>query len=171
MAAAEEDRRLREEADAAVAERTRRADPDNRTLLVKNLAGVDKMSEVLKEFAAPLLERCQSNKDSQVTIQLAALAWNAALLPEPERTESLRANEVAPVLGTAGRDIMDYLIRRKLDRFPHLKRPIFHVEVAELSDELYVSVASGLEGDDPRTVQALKARGLLPEQGPPGQAG
>ena len=62
--------------------------------------------------------------------------------------------------------IMEYLIKRKLDLFPDKKRPLLDIEAVDLGDRFCLRVVSGLPLNDPKTLNDLKARGLLPEEGP-----
>ncbi len=43
------------------------------------------MSEVLLDFANPLLDEAKSDKEKRTAITISALIWNASLLPEREK--------------------------------------------------------------------------------------
>ena len=50
--------------------------------------GLEVMSNVIWEFAKPLLETCQDEAAERKAISMAIFVWNTALLPEPERKEA-----------------------------------------------------------------------------------
>ncbi|MGA2865219.1 MAG: hypothetical protein ABSF95_12155 [Verrucomicrobiota bacterium] len=153
-------------ADSALAERLRCSVLGKESVLLKDVPGVEKMSEILGEFARPLLDMCDSKEDYPNFVRLAVVAWNAALLPEQERAGFLHDTKITDVLGPKGMGIMEYLIKRKLDLFPDKKRPLLDIEAVDLGDRFCLRVVSGLPLNDPKTLNDLKARGLLPEEGP-----
>jgi hypothetical protein len=162
----EREQELIQAADSALAERLRRSVLGKESVLVKDVPGVEKMSEILSGFARPLLDMCDSKEDYAKFLRLAVVAWNAALLPEQERAGFLHDTKITDVLGPQGMQIMEYLIERKLDLFPDKKRPVLDIEAVDLGDRFSLRVISGLPLNDPKTLNDLKAKGLLPEDGP-----
>ncbi len=140
-------------------------------MLVKDVPGVEKMSEILSEFARPLLDMCKAKEDHAKILRLAAIAWNTALLPEEERAASLLDTKFTDLLGSEGMRLMQYLIQRKLDLFAGKTRPVHDIEVVDLGDRFSFRVVSGLPVNDPKVVNVLKAQGLLPEEGPRSEPG
>ena len=117
--------------------------------LVTNLGGV-KMSEVLVEFAEPLLADAPGFQAYHNAIQLAAIAWNIALLP-PERRREFLAETVQDAFGKGLRarmerrlleTLLDQLVARKERRFAHIRRFILDVKVSDEPEEYNVSVLS-----------------------------
>lgn len=51
--------------------------------------GMEVMSQVIVEFARPLLETCTDEASERKAISLAIFIWNATLLPEAERKRTL----------------------------------------------------------------------------------
>lgn len=51
--------------------------------------GMEVMSHVILDFAAPLLDTCNDEASERKAISLAIFVWNAGLLPEPECRKTL----------------------------------------------------------------------------------
>jgi hypothetical protein len=50
---------------------------------------IDVMSQVIFDFAAPLLKTCQDDEAQKKAISLAIFVWNATLLPDEEQRKTL----------------------------------------------------------------------------------
>jgi hypothetical protein len=53
--------------------------------------GLPAMSQVILDFARPLLETCSDEASERKAISLAIFVWNTTLLPDPERKQTLEA--------------------------------------------------------------------------------
>lgn len=127
--------------------------------IVVEPSGQMKMSEVLEAFAAPYFEETGSIEEDYKLFSLAALAWNASLLPEDERREMIediidgllergagdRDNEA---LRTDMLRIMNKLVKRKLKYYADIERFILNIELGGTGDDYELQVASTLKPPD-----------------------
>lgn len=112
-----------------------------------------KMSKVFEDFVAPMLESVEGLEAHKRLFLLAQTAWNVAL--EPEHCHNAMLGEIVDqTLPNASqrvrqycRELLDWLVARKLDSFAAYQRPILGFQLDELEDGgYYLSVASGLVG-------------------------
>jgi hypothetical protein len=109
--------------------------------------GAQRMSEVLEAFVDPYLGLASTDNGQRVLLEIASLAWNAAILPEDERQAML--NEVVEkglpgFQGQAHEELLDLIanmIARKLALFDENKRFILSVELTS-AEGGYLSVIS-----------------------------
>lgn len=111
-----------------------------------------KMSEVILEFAQPVLERAETDEQWKKGLCIAIVAWNAALLKEAEREEMIDAflSGLSPAVqktvdgDEALKTILLALIARKAEYFPDENRFIVSYEVSGAEPNLHLAVASTL---------------------------
>jgi len=150
-------------ADETLADRVRHLALGSDPVLLKDPPGFEKMSGILGEFAKPLIEQAKTREDYKTILNLAALAWNVALVPEEERAKMLRGKKMADALGPVGIELMEKLIARKLALFADEKRFILDFELVDRGgDQFYLTVTSEIRGNDPRARPLFQAKGLLP---------
>ncbi len=131
----------------AHARRARSTLPSNAELRIEP-KGEAKMSEVLQTFVEPYLELADTEPGREVLIHLAAVAWNAALLPDEEQMELLgdALDKGLPDLEEKQREEFTALLFSMVDRkrafFDENKRFILSVEVTDKEHGFYVSVVS-----------------------------
>lgn len=108
-----------------------------------------KMSEVIMDFALPLLERAEKIEHKKKVIALAILAWNASLLPKDEQIDSI--NQIIRGLSISGSEELKYLwqvlttlIDRKRRFFSDNKRFILNYQISDLPTSFHLSVVSTL---------------------------
>jgi len=108
-----------------------------------------KMSEVIVDFAEPLLEQA-GDEGYESALAMGVVAWNLALLPAKQR-ERAKKSLVKKLPGKTRRDKVlaeDYvgqieaIMRRKHEHFGHIKRFVVDYLVTESGDRWHVSVAS-----------------------------
>ena len=111
-----------------------------------------KMSEVLLDFAEPVLETFDHPEDFEAMITLAVLCWNCSLLPANEQRKSL--NKVINELGKSDpttrievEDCICMLMERKKTVFANDRRMIANFEVVEERDGSRLVVVSSLVED------------------------
>lgn len=105
-----------------------------------------KMSEVITEFAEPLLKVAYSEQSCEIAVMLAITCWNLTLLPEEERekmferiiTETTKTDEHRK--DTESVALM--LIERKKLLFPHLKKFVVNHDIQFLDGKMILNVAS-----------------------------
>ena len=103
-----------------------------------------KMSQVIIDFAEPVLERAKTEKEFRTGIGLATLAWNASLLPEAEREKVINKPliESLPDATDTALVALEMLIARKHQYFPDNKRVIMDYELSGTPPNLHLSVIS-----------------------------
>jgi len=116
--------------------------------IVRPSPGEIKMSDVIHEFAEPLLESAKTFKEKKGAISIAILAWNMTLLPEKDRADSMEklmrymdSSGTDPESDAENREIMDYLIARKYELFPDITRAIMDYDMVDTPDGLHLNVA------------------------------
>jgi hypothetical protein len=116
--------------------------------VVRPAAGQTKMSEVLWEFLEPYAEHWRTLEDLEKLVTIATVAWNAALLPSPQREEFLQdmARAVPAEAREAMRAIVLEMMRRKEHYFAGCKRAILGHELTMTPTGPYLEVASTLDG-------------------------
>ncbi|MEW6419309.1 MAG: hypothetical protein AB1480_14555 [Nitrospirota bacterium] len=111
------------------------------------IPGRVKMSEVLLDYAEPLLKEADNIKSRHVAISMAVLCWNISLMPEDKQKEMIE-DVLAKILKTSGdydatRSIMIMLIERKKMFFSEYSNYIVDYEIS-LTDggNLHLTVMS-----------------------------
>ena len=110
--------------------------------------GQTKMSKVLEAFVEPYLELADTEHGKAMLFHLAVVAWNAALLPEEKRQTMIDEvlKEGAKQIPKKGqRDLkllLAAMIQRKLSHFAENRRYIVSIELTEMGQDYYLSVAS-----------------------------
>lgn len=112
--------------------------------------GAIKMSDVLKQFVAPYLDTVHNLQQCKALLSLAAIAWNAAVMPESEQKtildtflEQQFSNQDAEIQQGVTQMITE-LITRKNQHFSHIKRLIMDFDVKQSGQRYDISVASTL---------------------------
>jgi hypothetical protein len=88
------------------------------------------MSEVVVDFAAPLLETCDDEASEKKAVSLAIFVWNATLMPEEERESTLGAYLSDAQRGLPPEEFqnlssyVDLLIERKKNLYPSNRKRI-----------------------------------------------
>jgi len=111
-----------------------------------------KMSEVLLDFAEPVLETFDHPEDFDAIVTLAALCWNCSFLLPNEQRKSLNnvINELGksdPLLRIEVEDCIHMLMERKKTVFANDRRMIANFEVVEERDGSRLVVVSSLAED------------------------
>lgn len=110
--------------------------------------GIEKMSEVIGDFAEPLLRDCKSNDDIKKSIQFAVVVWNLTMLPEDEQDKIIQ--NLVKTLSTPG-DIdqinqaklfINSFINRKKELFPHIQRAITDYQFSGAGSNLRLNIVS-----------------------------
>ena len=113
--------------------------------------GLEVMSNVIWEFAKPLLETCHDEASERKAISLAIFVWNTALLPEQERKEALEAylaqcREALPPeeLETLSK-LIDQLLVDKQTRFADNRKRITNCTFGDYGDNRHIEVGYSYE--------------------------
>ncbi|PZV13403.1 MAG: hypothetical protein DCF20_15340 [Pseudanabaena sp.] len=123
--------------------------------MVRNMEGLAKMSEVLKDFIRPYADIPQNKKELQHLLETAVTAWDLALMPKEKRESELdqifasmlkkaKKNIDKEDLATS-RALIEDFINRKLKYFADEQRQVIDFQVEYLSrGEYHLSVASAM---------------------------
>jgi len=142
MGKASRAKRLRHPQTAAqreLVDRVRKSRPGEPIKVVTRRTG-RKVSEILMEFAQPWLAEARNDDQRKAVIGLAVLAWNAAMIPEPEQLKG----DFLKKLGASGVAVIIDMIARKLALYPGETRPILDYQITGAQDNLRVEVVFSL---------------------------
>ena len=104
----------------------------------------EKMSEVIEDFAEPLLSRAESPEDVKTALLVAMTAWNYSLLDEEAKAEPDNPH-LKLLADPNARSIFDSLLERKRLLFPDNRRAIIDFELIPNGTEYQFNVVSTLE--------------------------
>src|SRR5581483_7367963 len=113
------------------------------TVLVPVTTG-EKMSEVIEDFAAPLLEGADSPDEVKKALLIAMIDWNYSLLDEADRAEPDTAYETV-FADPVGKQLLERLLIRKQELFPDNRRAILDFELIPAGTEFRFNVISTLD--------------------------
>jgi hypothetical protein len=120
------------------------------TNVVYEPAGREKMSEVLEDFIEPYKDMADTDDAFRKLLNLAVLAWNAALLREDQRRAMIDETLEVGLPGASeadralAREFVEELVRRKEEHFAANRRAIYSFELTDTGDGYHLSVASTL---------------------------
>ncbi len=105
------------------------------------------MSDVLQDFAKPLLFESVSDAEIKDAIKFSILVWNASLVPSLERKnwiETLIRQLSTPDNTESVKSYVEMLLKRKKEKFPNIKRAIVDCQFSGSGKNLRFDVASNL---------------------------
>lgn len=113
--------------------------------------GMEVMSQVILDFAAPLLENCNDQASEKKAISLAIYIWNTAMLSEEECRQTLDAyvegcRKVMPPeeLKTLT-DYIDQLVQTRKTRYAHNRNKIVNCTFGNFGADRHIEVGYTLE--------------------------
>jgi hypothetical protein len=101
----------------------------------------EKMSEVLEEFAEPLLRAADSPEGIRKAVLVAIVAWNYSLLDEQSKAEP-DASHAALMADPTTRTIFEWLVKRKEQLYPHNRRIILDFKLVPTGTKFQFNVIS-----------------------------
>lgn len=114
-----------------------------------NRCNSQKMSEIILDFAQPLLDVAQSAEDQHKMISMAIILWNLAFLPDEKQKEVIEELVHPFQVGSANEkrseeieQVVTYFIKRKKILYPHVNRMILDFECIETSRGFHLNVIS-----------------------------
>jgi hypothetical protein len=122
--------------------------------LIDSPTGTEKMSEVILEFAAPLIETLPDDSSGDVgfenAVAIAIMIWNASLMPEQKRQKTIE--EIMNALPHSDTEeiatvdkMIKMLLKRKKKHFAQNRRFIVDYEVSTSKNERNVFVVSTMD--------------------------
>jgi hypothetical protein len=119
---------------------------------VEKRSNQQKMSEVIVDFAKPLLDAAQTDEEIQKAIGMAIAMWNVAILPDKDQKDFLREffNDTNDTKDSSSNQelfeehdqVVSYFIARKKVFFPDIKRIIMDYECIETPQGFHLNVVS-----------------------------
>jgi hypothetical protein len=111
----------------------------------------EKMSDIIIEFAQPLLDAATGPEMQKKAISVAIIAWNLALVPEESQLDQIHKimKTVNPSNNSdhsldEGIEIFKNLIARKKSFFPEVHRMIIDYELIETPKGFHLNVVSNI---------------------------
>jgi hypothetical protein len=121
-------------------------------LYFRDLNGVRKMSEIILDFAQPLLDKTDGSLEGQKkALSVATIAWNIALMDDIdeqlEKLEDHMRSEDDQFLEDMS-VILSSLVQRKLDFYSDVKRMVMDYDIVDTGEGFHLNVVSSLMKDD-----------------------
>ena len=118
--------------------------------IVVRSSSSEKMSEILLDFAEPLMEQVDRSDERAFgnVISIAAFAWNVSLLPKEKWESSIE--DMVKELAQSDDDvammksIVQMLIQRRMEFFSDITRYIFDYEILDEKEGWHLNVVSSL---------------------------
>jgi hypothetical protein len=96
--------------------------------MVLGAAAEEKMSEVVRVFAQPLLDAADSPEDTEKALLIAMTAWNWSLMRDGDRAESDALSSLL-LADPDTRQVFDLLLARKRELYPGNRRVILDFQL------------------------------------------
>lgn len=121
-------------------------------LYIRDLKGVRKMSEIILDFAKPLLDETDGSFENyKKALIVVIIAWNIALMDDiDEQLEELNKHmnlEDEQFLEDMSL-ILNLLVQRKLDFYSDVKRMVMDYDIVDTGDGFHLNVVSTPLKDD-----------------------
>jgi hypothetical protein len=106
----------------------------------------NKLSDVINEFAEPLLEKCSSFREQEKMLSLSILVWNMCVTPQ-EVADNIKKDLHEKICKGDKQTIKDmeeilqYLIVRKNSLYKDDKRFVISYNITKIKDGLHLEVA------------------------------
>jgi hypothetical protein len=104
----------------------------------------EKMSEVLEDFAEPLLREAKTPEDTKKALLIAMVAWNYSLLDDAARQDP-NAPHAAMMADPIVRDMFNSLAARKQALYPNNRRIILDFQLIPNGSEYRFNVVSTMD--------------------------
>ena len=104
-----------------------------------------KMSEIIIDYAEPLLEISTTDKEQEKAVIMAITFWNLAILKENERQDMMDSLTPHLLQGGDPEDLnqtIEYFIERKQILYPDVNRMILDYDCVHTMDRLHLNVVS-----------------------------
>lgn len=113
--------------------------------------GMEAMSQVILDFAAPLLETCSDEASERKAISLAIYVWNTAMLPEPQCRRILEAyldecqKAIPPEELNTLSGYIDRMVQTRRTRFAHNRNKITNCTFGDYGPDRHIEVGYTIE--------------------------
>jgi len=113
--------------------------------------GVEVMSNVILDFAAPLLETCSDEASERKAVSLAIHIWNAAMLPESVCRQTMESylTDCQKVMAPEELKILsgyiDQMVQTRRTRFAHNRKKITNCTFGDFGPDRHIEVGYTME--------------------------
>ncbi len=114
-----------------------------------------KMSEIIIDYAQPLLNVAKNDEEQKKAISIAIAIWNLSLYPKEMQseyigkiTEIMTASRKDSELSENEKEVLNFLMKRKKTLFPEIKRVILDYEYVETPKGFHINVVSNILKND-----------------------
>lgn len=113
--------------------------------------GMEAMSQVILDFAAPLLETCSDEASERKAISLAIYVWNTAMLPEPQCRRILESyleecqKAIPPEELNTLSGYIDRMVQTRRTRFAHNRNKITNCTFGDYGPDRHIEVGYTIE--------------------------
>ena len=114
-----------------------------------------KMSEIIIDYAQPLLNVAKNDEEQKKAISIAIAIWNLSLYPKEMQSEYIgKITEIMTASRKDGRltdnekEVLNYLMERKKTFFPDIKRVILDYDYVETPQGFHINVVSNILKND-----------------------
>jgi hypothetical protein len=114
-----------------------------------------KMSEIIIDYARPLLNAAKNDEEQKKALSIAIAIWNLSLYPKEMQseyigkiTEIMTASRKDSELSENEKEVLNFLMKRKKTLFPEIKRVILDYEYVETPKGFHINVVSNILKDD-----------------------
>jgi hypothetical protein len=116
---------------------------------IKDEASFDrklKMSEVIADFAKPLLKEAIDDPSAEVAISMAVTCWNLSSLPKDEHDKMIKEMKAKLSETESDAKIIESIARMFIERkkafFSHIKNLVVDYDVKFINGKLHLNVVS-----------------------------
>jgi len=114
-----------------------------------------KMSEIIIDYARPLLNAAKNDEEQKKALSIAIAIWNLSLYPKEMQseyigkiTEIMTASRKDSRLSENEKEVLNFLMERKKTFFPEIKRLILDYEYVETPKGFHINVVSNTLKND-----------------------
>ncbi len=133
---------------------------EKEALYFRDLKSVRKMSEIIIEFAQPILKTADTFEMQKKALSIVMIAWNMSLMDDfTSQMEKLSAEMNIPKDGRFASDMASairFLIARKLELYPDIKRLVMDYDVIDTGGGIHLNVVSSVLSEDSPNPALLK---------------
>jgi hypothetical protein len=111
--------------------------------------GIEKMSEIIIDFAQPLLDAATNAQAQKQAITTAIIGWNLSLFPKKEQVAQieeiknlLNSSTNSDQLRNEAIEIFNFLLARKKSLYPEINRLVVDYELIETPKGFHLNVVS-----------------------------
>jgi len=111
-----------------------------------------KMSEVILDFAQPLLDAAQTDVEQFKAIELAIMVWNISMLPEINQKKRIEEIKAVTFVGNQADwkeddEVFTYLLQRRKSFYSGINRIIMDYDIIETPQGFHLNVVSNIIRD------------------------